>query len=433
MFSSRPRIDVSRRSLLSLALGALGAAALRGDGDALAGEPAPGATGQSPSAGPKAAVDSVILLWMNGGPSHLDTFDPKPGRKVMGPLRAIPTSVSGVQIGEHLPLLARQCNQLAILRGMSSKEGSHERAQSLGHTAHTPNPTAAYPAFGSWTSRFLGSRDPEIPAYVSLGGPGGQAGFFGAGHAPFIVSTPGDAPDNTDPGVSEARFSRRKAALSILEDGFAERTKAPFVAERRAVYDRAFKLIRSPKLAAFDLSDEPQKTVKAYGDSAFGRGCLTARRLVSAGVRFVEVTLDGWDTHNDNFGRVKSLCGALDPAMSALLTDLSAMSLLERTLVVWMGDFGRTPKISDDDGRDHHPSAFSAVLAGGGIRGGVTVGQTDADGDQVVSDKTSVPDLFATIATQLGMDPFQTVEAPNGRPVSVTDGGKVIDKVLKHA
>ncbi len=434
MFDSRPRITVPRRSLLSLALGALGAAALRGStGEALADSPAaPGASaGAAPSGAPKGAVDAVILLWMNGGPSHVDTFDPKPGRKVMGPLRAINTSLPGVQFGEHLPLLARQANKLAILRGMSSKEGSHERAQSLGHTGHTPNPTAAYPALGAWTSRVLGSRDPELPGYVSLGGPGGDAGFFGAGHAPFIVSTPGEAPDNTDPGVSDARFSRRKAALSVLEEGFSARTKAPFVSERRAVYDRAFRLMASPKLTAFDLSSEPARTVSAYGDSAFGRGCLTARRLVESGVRFVEVTLDGWDTHKDNFGRMKSLCGALDPAMSALLDDLSTRSLLGRTLVVWMGDFGRTPRISDEDGRDHHPAAFSAVLAGGGVRGGVVVGQTDADGEQVVSDKTSVADLLATVATQLGMDPGQSVEAPNGRPVALTDGGQVIEKAVK--
>ncbi|MFO0591304.1 MAG: DUF1501 domain-containing protein [Polyangiaceae bacterium] len=436
MLTSRPRISLSRRSFLGVALGALGAAALRDTTpDAFAGEPANvpgGAPGKAPSTGPKAAADAVILLWMNGGPSHLDTFDPKPGNsKVMGPMRAIPTAISGVQFGEHLPLLAKEAKRLAVIRGLSSKEGSHDRAQSLGHTGHTPNPTAAYPSFGAWTSKVLGSRDPELPAYVSLNGPGHDAGFFGAGHAPFVVSTPGAPPDNTDPGVSDARFSHRREALSILEDGFSARTKAPFIADRRAVYDRAFSLMRSPKLSAFDLASEPEKIVKAYGDTPFGKGCLTARRLIEAGVRLVEVTLDGWDTHQDNFNRVKTQCAALDPAMSALLVDLADRKLLDRTLVICMGDFGRTPHITSDDGRDHHPAAYSAVLAGGGVRGGVVIGGTDADGDQVKDGKTSVPDLLATVAHQLGMDPNQSVQAPNGRPVSVTDGGLVIDGLVQ--
>jgi hypothetical protein len=420
MTTQNHRLSLPRRSLLSLGATALGAAALRrAIGDARADGPKP------------AAADAVIVLWMNGGPSHVDTFDPKPGRKVMGPLRAIATSAPGVQIGEHLPLVAREAHRLAIVRGMSSKEGSHERAQRLGHTGYSPNPTAAYPSLGAWASRSLGGRDPELPAYVSLGGPGGDAGFFGAAHAPFIVSTPGQAPDDTDSGVSEARFGRRAQALAMLEEGFSASTGSPVVTERRAVYDRAFRLMRSPKLRAFDLSDEPAATLAAYGDTPFGRGCLTARRLVEVGVRFVEVTLDGWDTHEDNFGRVKALCGALDPAMSALLRDLADRSRLDRTLVLWMGEFGRTPRISGDDGRDHHPSAFSAVLAGGGIRGGVVVGQTDEDGEKVVSDKVAVADLFATIASRLGLDPHETTQAPNGRPVSLTDGGLVVEKLLR--
>lgn len=414
----RSTAHLPRRTFLSMGLAALGAAVVRGSGEARAD-------------GGKPAADAVIVLWMNGGPGHIDTFDPKPGRKVMGPLRAIATSAPGVQIGEHLPLLAREAHRLAIVRGMSSKEGSHERARFLGHTGYSPNPTAAHPSLGAWASRSLGGRDPELPAYVSLGGPGGEPGFFGAAHAPFIVSQPGEAPDDTDPGVTEARFSRRARALALLEDGFAARTKSPVVDERRAVYDRAFRLMRSPKLRAFDLAEEPAATLAAYGDSPFGRGCLTARRLVESGVRFVEVTLDGWDTHQDNFGRIKALCGRLDPAMSALLRDLSDRSLLDRTLIVCMGEFGRTPRISADDGRDHHPGAYSAVLAGGGLRGGVVVGQTDEDGEKVVSEKTSVADLFATIASRLGLDPHETTQAPNGRPLSLTDGGLAIEKLMR--
>ncbi len=420
----KPRSNVMlRRSFLSMGVSSLALFSLQKESSlARAGEPVKK---------PTPAADSVIVLWMNGGPSHLDTFDPKPGRPVMGPMKAIATSAPGIFVGEHLPKIAKEAHRLAFIRGLSSKEGSHERARSFAHTGYSPNPTAAYPSLGSHVSRALGAATAELPAYVSLGGPGGDAGFFGAGHAPFIVSKPGEAPDDTNIGVSNERFERRAGALATLETAFEKRTGAKEVGERRAVYDRAFRLMRSAKLSAFDLSAEPQAALSAYGDTAFGRGCLTARRLVESGTRFVEVTLDGWDTHEDNFGRVKSLCGALDPAMSALLGDLAARSLLDRTLVLCLGEFGRTPRISGDDGRDHHPAAFSAVLAGGGVRGGVAVGTTDEDGQQVVKDKVSIADVFATVATSLGLDPHETFSAPNGRPVTLTDGGLPIEKLLK--
>jgi hypothetical protein len=409
-----------RRTLLSLGLAAMGAAALRGSKDAWA-----------QSAKPVAAADYIIVLWMNGGPSHLDTFDPKPGRKVMGPMKSITTAIPNVQFGEFLPLLAKEAKKLAVLRGLTSKEGSHERAQSLGHTGYSPNPTAAYPSLGSWASKSLGRREPELPAYVSIGGPGGPSGFFGQAHAPFVVSNPGLAPDNTDMGVSDERFRRRTEALTMLEDAFVKKTSGPLIPERRAVYDSAFRLMRSPKLRAFDLEDEPAATISAYGDSTFGRGCLTARRLVEAGVRYVEVTLDGWDTHQDNHGRVKKLCGTLDPAMSSLVKDLADRKLLDRTLVLCLGEFGRTPTLSSDEGRDHHPAAFSALLAGGGIKVGQAVGQTDEDGNKVVADKIATADLFATLASRLGLDPAETVQAPSGRPITLTDGGSVVQKLLK--
>jgi uncharacterized protein (DUF1501 family) len=185
-------------------------------------------------------------------------------------------------------------------------------------------------------------------------------------------------------------------------------------------------MMRAPGLGAFDLSSEPRAVLDAYGDSDFGRRCLTARRLVASGVRLVEVTLDGWDTHQDNFGRTQKLMGALDPAMSALVSDLEKRRLLDKTLVIWMGDFGRTPRINENEGRDHHPGAWTAVLAGGGVRGGVVHGQTDATGDTVASGKIAVPDLFATVAKQLGMDPNKSFDTPSGRPISISDGGRAL-------
>ena len=430
---NHPSSPMFRRSFLALSAAAAGLAAVRGLGsDASAAEPQKAPPKAGDKAPGKAPAQAVILLWMNGGPSHLDTFDPKPGRPVMGPMRAIATSVAGVSVGEHLPRLAREAHRLSFVRSLTCKEGSHERARYLGHTGYSPNPTAAYPALGSHVSRALAAAGSDLPAYVSLSGPGGEAGMLGAAHAPFVVSKPGQAPDDTDPGVSPARFDRRTSALSAMDEAFAKRTKAPEVNERRAIYDRAFRLMRSPKLRAFDLEDEPQAVKAAYGDTDFGRGCLTARRLVESGVRFVEVTLDGWDTHDDNFARVKSRCEILDPAMSALVSDLATRSLLDKTIVVCLGEFGRTPRISGEEGRDHHPAAFSAVLAGGGLRAGVVVGQTDEDGQKVASDPVRVADLFATLATRLGMDPHAMLEAPNGRPVALTDGGLVVDKLVEN-
>jgi uncharacterized protein (DUF1501 family) len=231
-------------------------------------------------------------------------------------------------------------------------------------------------------------------------------------------------------GVSEARFARRAAGLDVLERHFQAETSDPMVAGRRAVYAKAMRLIHSPHLSAFDLSSEPAAVKASYGDSDFGRGCLTARRLVEAGVKFVEVVLDGWDTHQNNFDRVKDLSAQLDPAMAGLLKDLAQRHLLGSTLVVCVGDFGRTPKINANEGRDHYPQSSFAVLAGGGVRRGVVRGETSADGSDVVRDPTPVPNLFATLATLLGMPLDTEAIAPSGRPVKVTDHGVVVPELM---
>lgn len=384
--------------------------------------------GEARAAEVKRGADACVVLWMNGGPSHIDTFDPKPGAKGAGPFRAIKTSAPGVSICEHMPRLAAEAHRLAIVRSMTSREGSHERARQLGHTGYIPNPTASHPAFGAWVSAKRGDPKADLPAFVSLGGPSAGGGFLGRAHGPFVVREPGKAPADMGygPGVAPARFDRRSAALAALEARFEAETRSAAVTERRAIFAQAVKMMRSPAAAAFDASNEPAASREAYGDTAFGRGCLTARRLVEAGVRFVEVTLDGWDTHDTNFDRTKSLMGALDPAMSALVNDLADRKMLDRTLVVWMGEFGRSPQINGRDGRDHHPAAWSAVLAGGGIRSGVALGATDADGDKVVERPVAIADLFATIATVMGLDPSETTMTPQGRPITLTDGGQVL-------
>lgn len=387
-------------------------------------------TREAEAAEAKRGADACIVLWMSGGASHIDTFDPKPGAKGAGPFRAIKTRAPGVSICEHLPRLAAEAHRLAILRSMTSREGSHERARQLGHTGHIPNPTVEHPAFGAWVSARRGDPKAELPAFVSLGGPSAGGGFLGRAHGPFVVREPGKPPEDMGTGVPASRFDRRRAALAMLEENFEKETKSAAVSERRAVFTQAVRMMRSPSTSAFDVSSEPAAVREAYGDTAFGRGCLTARRLVETGVRFVEVTLDGWDTHENNFERTKSLMGTLDPAMSALVRDLAERNLLERTLVVWMGDFGRSPRINGREGRDHHPAAWSAVLAGGGIRSGLALGATDADGNKVVERPVPIADLFATLATALGLDPLETAVTPQGRPITMTDGGQVIRELL---
>ena len=383
------------------------------------------------AAAPGRPARACILLGMHGGPSHLDTWDPK-GGEVAGPFRSIATRVPGVRISELLPRLADRMDRLAVLRGMTSKEGSHDRAQQLVRTGRTPSPTVAAPALGAWVARERGDGASALPPYVVLGRGGGDGGFLGREHGPLVVAEPGSPPENlaTPRALDPGRLARREALVRELDDGLARRVGQPGLTARAAVRERAVRLARSPDAALFDVDDAPATDLARYGDSAFGRGCLVARRLVERGVPFVEVVQDGWDTHRDGFTRTRALAADLDPAMSALLDDLAARGLADQVVVAWMGEFGRSPRISADDGRDHHPAAWSAVLSGGGIRGGVVHGETDARGDRVVRDPTTVADLHATVAAALGLDPALTRVTPAGRPIALTDGGKPIARLV---
>jgi hypothetical protein len=380
-------------------------------------------------AAPAPRASACILLWLNGGPSHIDTWDPKAGN---GKFKSIATRAPAITLCEHLPRVADVAQHLAVVRGMTSREGNHDRAQHLVHTGYAPNPTVAYPSLGGWVAHEVGDASVDLPAFVSINGPSFSAGFLGVQYNPFIVQNVKQPLANTDypQGVNMVRFLKRKQALDALEDDFGARTGDAKIKGRRAVYARAIRMMYAPRLKAFELDEESLPTLRAYGDSDFGRGCLMARRLVESGVRFVEVVLDGWDTHKDNFGKTQKLMGALDPALAALVRDLDERQRLDSTLVMCMGEFGRTPKINGDDGRDHHPAAWSAVLAGGGVRGGVVVGATNEDGEKVVERPTTVPELMATAATLLGLDPDKQLPTPLGRPVAVTDGGKPIRELL---
>ncbi len=424
---------MNRRSFLELGLTTIGAALASTSMSrrALADEAkAGGAKGVSASPPGSKVADHCIVLWLNGGPSHVDTFDPKP--KSPGASKAIKTAAKGVLLAEHFPALADQMGHVALVRGVSSKEGNHQRAQEIAHTGHLPNPTVEAPSIGAWLTRGRTPSSLEIPGYVSLGGTGAGAGFLGRSFDPFVVQKPGDRPADLEPArpLSARRRAERVAFLDAMESDFAKRSGDAKVLEREKLVARARRMASSQQIAAFDTSLEPAEARASYGETDFGRGCLAARRLVEVGVPFVEVTLDGWDTHQNNEERVKERAAILDPAMATLLRDLDERGLLARTLVVCMGEFGRTPKLNAQDGRDHHPAAFTVALAGGGVRGGIAFGATDETGDQVVEQRVSVADVLATVAKAAGLDPATTETSPAGRPIAVTEGGRVLDEIL---
>jgi hypothetical protein len=379
-----------------------------------------------------AKAKNCILLWMNGGPSHLETFDPKPGAVTGGPTKAVKTKVAGIEISEHVAALADYTDEMTIVRGMTSKEGNHQRAQYLLHTGYAPTGSVVHPSLGSWVSSELGDPKSDLPSFVSISGPSIGAAFLGVQHGPFVVQNPGQLPQNIayPRNVNTERFQQRQEALNILESQFAAETGDSKVKGRRDVYTKAVKMMHSPRLKAFDLAEESEATKQAYGNTNFGRGCLMARRLVESGVKFVEVVLDGWDTHQDNFNRVARQAGTFAPAMAALIKDLKERNMLDSTLVIWMGEFGRTPRINPNEGRDHYPQAWNAVLAGGGTRKGIVYGQTDETGAKVVHQPVIVPDFFATVATLLGMNPDKAILTPVGRPISITEKGKPVSDLI---
>jgi hypothetical protein len=395
---------------------------------------------------------------MGGGPSQIDTFDPKPGQPTGGPLQAIDTSTPGVRVTELLPTVAGQMRHLAVIRSMNTKEGDHGRATYHLRTGYVQQEPVQYPTFGSLVSRELGDAAAELPAFVSIGfrrglNDGGfGAGFLGAAHAPLLIGnhdadpyvpTPTEralAVPDLRPGasVSPRQADARLGLLAAQDDGFAAAYPSPAVAGVQAAYERAIRLMRSPARAAFDLEEESAKLRGSYGRNLFGQGCLLARRLVERGVPFVEVFLGrvpgafaGWDTHAKNFDSLKALCGVLDPAWGTLLADLKDRGLLASTLVVWMGEFGRTPRINGGAGRDHYPNAWSVVLGGGGVRGGQVVGRTGKDGSAVEDRPVSVPDLLATVCNALGIDPTKQNLSNIGRPIRIVDkAGRPLQEVL---
>jgi uncharacterized protein (DUF1501 family) len=383
-------------------------------------------------AGKKEPARSVILLWMAGGPSQLETFDPHPGKAIAGGTKAIRTAVKGVQLAEGMERIAEKMPHLAIVRSVVSKEGDHERGTYTVKTGYRPDPTVIHPALGAIICRELPDARVDIPRHVSIlpSQWPGRGGFFGDEYDAFKTGDPaGKVPDVTA-RVSPDRDRRRLEDLDVLEKDFARRRKALVAATGHAgTRARARRMMSSEQLKAFDVSHEPVAVRRKYGDTPFGRGCLAARRLIEVGVRCVEVTLDGWDTHANNHELTRRRVEVLDPAFAALIDDLKERNRLNSTVVLWAGEFGRTPKVNPLGGRDHWPTGFSVALAGGGVRGGVVVGATDPEGGTKPTNPVKVADIHATVLTTLGLDPDKVNASPIGRTVALSEG-KVIRELL---
>ncbi|SKA91794.1 Protein of unknown function [Prosthecobacter debontii] len=378
---------------------------------------------------------NVIYLYMTGGMSHLDTWDPKPDNSdVMGLTKAIKTKVDGIRLSENIPLLARQADKLAIIRGMTSNQGAHEQGNYFMHTSYTLRSSIRHPSMGAWLQKFQDRGNPTLPGSVMIGNdsrhPG--AGFFESRFAPLMINDPESGINNVRPldWFTEDRFSSRLNVAKQLDKKFASTYDVKNVRAYSDMYDDAVKMMKSEELKAFDLDAEPAALREKYGRDRFGQGCLLARRLVEHGVRHVEVSFGNWDTHNANFTRVPELCDELDSAMSTLISDLDARGMLNETLIVLATEFGRTPEINANDGRDHHPSGFSCVLAGGGIRGGQVYGATDENGDKVVEGATNIPDLNATIGYALGLPLDQVLYSSTKRPFTIADKGKPLTQLF---
>lgn len=391
---------------------------------------------------------SVILLWLAGGPATIDLWDLKVGHANGGSFKEIETAARGVKISEHLPKIAKQMKDVAIVRSMGTKEGDHQRATLVGLTGYTPVGAIQFPAIGSLVANELGDPDADLPSFVSIGGRDASigGGFLGPRFSPLVVGggvrVNGDGPPGTGAdlkvpdlqrpgGVSANNQTKRLDLLASLEKDFEAGRGSPVGETLKAATDRAVRMMRPEAAAAFRLEDERDALRDSYGRSNFGQGCLLARRLVERGVAFVEVSLGGWDTHNNNFTTVERLSGTLDQGFSALMADLKERGLLDDTLIVCHGEFGRTPKINGNAGRDHWPATWSAVLAGGGVKGGQAVGKTTTDGMGIDGEPTRTPDLIATIVKAVGIDPTKQNMSNVSRPIRIADpSAKLIKELL---
>ena len=373
---------------------------------------------------------SCILLWMGGGPPSIDMFDMKPGVSTGGPFKPIATTGEG-QINELMPNLAQQMRHLSIVRSMSTREADHERGRYYMHTGYVPNPNIEHPSYGSVVAHQLESKldSLEIPPFVSIGGASEGPGFLGMAYAPFQVDSNGRVRD-ADMRVSDQRRQDRMKLLDALETRFIREDRGPAAGEHAKVVKNTLSMMTSEQMEAFNVQQEDQGIKERYGETNFGRGCLMARRLVETGVPFIEVNFGGWDLHQNCFDQLNTKLPELDTAMSALVDDLYQRGLWEDTIVLWMGEFGRTPRINGNSGRDHWARSWSVVVGGGGIPGGRIIGATSEDGTRVTTEPYSSEDLMASVCQAMGISLQTVFTANNGRPMKIAGGGKVITELF---
>ncbi|MBE7465857.1 MAG: DUF1501 domain-containing protein [Planctomycetes bacterium] len=377
--------------------------------------------------------DSVILVWLGGGPSHIDTWDPKPGHANGGPFKPLATSADGIQISEHFPILGRNMKHGSLVRSLTSKEGSHERATYEMHTGYKPLASIKHPSLGSLAAHEMDKKNADLPSYISIGGSSWGAGFLGAKAAPFMIGDPNNPMRNVKipDGVNQGRYNNRMQLLRSLDTPFAKEERHEVVLDYGGHFNDAVQLMYSQSVKAFDLKNENPAVVARYGNDGFAKSCLIARRLVEAGVRFVEVSLGGWDTHNDAFKTaLPNLSRRLDTGLGNLVEDLAASGKLDSTMILCTGEFGRTPQINNRDGRDHYPRVWSAFVAGGGIKKGHVHGSSDEAGAAVKDAPVRPGDLHATMFELMGVDYRKENFSKDGRPIKVVNEGEPIKALI---
>ncbi|MES2594400.1 MAG: DUF1501 domain-containing protein [Verrucomicrobiota bacterium] len=372
---------------------------------------------------------NVIYLYMSGGMTHLDTFGCVPGADTMGETEVIKTTADGIQIGSGLPNVAKYMRHGVIINSMTSTQGAHEQGNYFQHTSYTLRGGTRHPTMGAWLQKFQGKGNPDLPGSVVISEgskhPGG--GFFEAAFQPLVINDPTSGLQNSRrlASLSEADFDYRLGLSAKLNVGFQETYNQSAVRAYSDVYRDAVQVMKSADLAAFDLNQESEASHALYGDSKFGQGCLLARRLIEHGVRYIEVGNGGWDMHQEIYSRLPEKIADLDKGLGALLGDLESRGMLSETLVVLTTEFGRTPKINQNAGRDHYPKAFSSVMWGGGVKGGYIHGKTDK-GIEVTESKLTPPDLNASIGYALGLPLDQVLFSPSKRPFTIADKGQPV-------
>lgn len=370
-------------------------------------------------------AEHCIFFYMSGGMTHMETFDPKPGADTGGPTKGIPTGVAGVELAQYMPKLAAGFKDIAVVRSMTQKTGDHRGGSYWMHTSYAPLATTIHPTMGPWAQRLLGKKHSTLPDSVTVGVGGNHpgAGFFGPTFSPLPVGDPMRGVENakTWRGLDERAFNRRLDMTNTFDDAFRRKFQTDEVKSYTQFYEETLSLMKSEDLDTFDLTKEQnyQAKLQRYGNTRVGQGALLAKRLVSSGVRFVEVDFGGWDMHNDLWNAIEGRAGDLDNALATLIEDLKAEGLFEKTLICLGTEFGRTPVINANGGRDHHPRVFSVMFAGGGIQGGQVYGKSDSRGIAPEEDPVEAKDFNATIAHAMGIPLEQVVYAPSGRPFLV--------------